>query len=376
MRILWLTENYPPNRGGMAESCDRIVGGLRQRDIVIDVLHFSNRRKPFVTEVNVKGSYTVVPKYQDMPHALNLALSFVEHHLMVNDYDLILAFGGLFPLTAVPIFSQLFALPSYVCLRGNDFDLSVFNPKRREMLADAIRCSSAVLVVSDNKASRVRRLFPDAKVFYTPNGIDAEQWFPLRSEVNFAASWRRDNVADNKTVIGIFGHLKDKKGLSFFIEALRRTSLQDKVHLVLSGEQDDTVLDALMGDSLRDDVVPHTILPFMDRVDLPKHYLSCDWIAIPSFYEGMPNVMLEAGALGVPVLASGVDGMKDVLINGETGLLFKPLDLGDCSAVIDRAHRMDHQMRRSIGVALKNYVESQLGVDHEIMRYIEIFDKG
>ena len=40
LRALWLTETYPPSRGGMAQSCDRIVRGLRRRGVLVDVLHF------------------------------------------------------------------------------------------------------------------------------------------------------------------------------------------------------------------------------------------------------------------------------------------------------------------------------------------------
>jgi hypothetical protein len=42
-RVLWITQNYPPSKGGMSESCDRIVYNLRQSGLVIDVLHLFER---------------------------------------------------------------------------------------------------------------------------------------------------------------------------------------------------------------------------------------------------------------------------------------------------------------------------------------------
>ncbi|MFN3315646.1 MAG: hypothetical protein ACK40K_02455, partial [Raineya sp.] len=41
MKVLWLTENYPPNRGGMAQSCDRIVFNLRKNSVEIHLLHLT-----------------------------------------------------------------------------------------------------------------------------------------------------------------------------------------------------------------------------------------------------------------------------------------------------------------------------------------------
>ena len=68
----------------------------------------------------------------------------------------------------------------------------------------------------------------------------------------------------------------------------------------------------------------HTALPFLDRYELLPWYAACDFIAIPSFYDGLPNVLVEAAALGVPLIASRVDGMADVLTDGETALPVRP----------------------------------------------------
>ena len=43
MRLLLITENYPPDRGGMAESCDRIVRGLTREGVAMDLVHFDRR---------------------------------------------------------------------------------------------------------------------------------------------------------------------------------------------------------------------------------------------------------------------------------------------------------------------------------------------
>ena len=51
--LLWLTENYPPQRGGMAVSCDRIVRSLREAGVIIEVAHFSSRYLRWKTEQKI-----------------------------------------------------------------------------------------------------------------------------------------------------------------------------------------------------------------------------------------------------------------------------------------------------------------------------------
>ena len=61
---------------------------------------------------------------------------------------------------------------------------------------------------------------------------------------------------------------------------------------------------------------------------------------LPSFYDGLPNVLVEAAALGVPLLASRAGGMADVLEDGRTALLFEPGDEAGCSWALERAVRV------------------------------------
>ena len=70
MRLLWLTEHYPPSRGGMAESCDRIVRGLREAGVEIDVAHLTRRERPWQIGGERGGRLLTVPLEDNPEHAL------------------------------------------------------------------------------------------------------------------------------------------------------------------------------------------------------------------------------------------------------------------------------------------------------------------
>ncbi|MCT4589336.1 MAG: glycosyltransferase family 4 protein [Carboxylicivirga sp.] len=364
-KLLWITENYPPNKGGMAESCNRIVASLRKLGYVIHVFHFSNRKKPFFTEQKINGSYTAIPKHHDIAHTLNLGLNFLSNPATKLDYEAIVAFGGLLPMNGAPVYARLMNKQLYTFIRGNDFDISVFSPKRKYYLDQAFACSKEVCANSHDKAKRIQLLYPDTKVHYIPNGIDSYDWLPLKSEIENMHLWRKNNTKPNTVTIGLFGVLKEKKGIRFFLESLLKSGLKEQVHLILTGNIDDDKVVQL----IEKHQIQTTLLPFMDRNELLKYYTACDWIAIPSFYEGMPNVLMEAGILGIPIIASNVDGMKDLLINNENGLTFHPADKEACAQQIFKAVKMNENERLRLGNMLKDEITIHYTADQEAMLY-------
>jgi glycosyltransferase involved in cell wall biosynthesis len=326
-RVLWLTENYFPSRGGMAQSCDRIVHGLRRKGVEVDVVHFSARKKPYHWQQQQGGRYLACPLEEGSAHTLNRLWTFLEAQDL--SYTHLLAFGGQLPVLAASVFPTWMQVPLITLFRGNDLDAALFSARRQGVLLRVLRQSQAVGAVSRDKVKKIRRLCPEAKVFFTPNGIDTDDWALSPSDRQSAAAWKQEH-ADGRKVVGFFGHLKSKKGVPFFLEALERSGADAQVHLLMVGQMDSELQDMLFHHPR----LSHSCLPFMDRYELLGYYPACDAIAIPSFYDGMPNVMLEAGALGIPLITSRVDGMKDLLDEEALGWLFHTGDVADAARAI------------------------------------------
>ena len=370
LRVLWLTETYPPSRGGMAESCDRIVRGLRRRGVTVDLLHFTarSRTRPWTIETQAGGRYLECPVEDDPAHALNRAWSVLESDTLTGSVTHVVAFGGSRPIVAAPVYAAWLGVPLITLIRGNDFDAAVFSTRRRPLLDEAIARSALVCAVSQDKAEKIAALHPGTSVRWIPNGIDLGDWALIPSDRDKARSWREGAVADSALVLGLFGQLKAKKGGLFLLEALRRSGLTGAFHLVLAGWTPPEMAAWL---SEHEDELSVTLLPFQDRYELLPWYAACDWLAIPSFYDGMPNVLIEAAALGIPLLASRTGGMADVLDDGSTGLLFDPGDEEGCMWTLSRAAAMDGEQRSAMGAGCRALVETELGAEHEAARYLE-----
>ena len=370
LRALWLTETFPPSRGGMAQSCDRIVRGLRRAGVGVDVLHFTPRphRRPFAIENQAGGRYLTCPIEGDPAHALNRAWSVLQSDSVTPAVTHVVAFGGSRPITAAPVYAAWLGVPLITLIRGNDFDAAVFSTRRRPVLDAALARSALVCAVSQDKVEKIAAMHPGVSVRRIPNGIERRDWELAPSDRARAAAWRQANVASTAQVIGLFGQLKAKKGGVLLLEALRRSGVAEQFHLLLAGWLEPDMEEWLQahGEEIR-----FTLLPFLDRYELLPWYAACDWIAIPSFYDGLPNVLIEAAVLGVPMLASRVGGMADVLQDERTALLFEPGDEAGCIWALQRAARLSEPERSVLGEACRALAETELDAELETARYVE-----
>lgn len=367
LRPLVLTENYPPDRGGMAQSCDRIVRALRRRGVDVDVVHLTRRARALHVERQHGGHFVQCPVDDDPSHALNLLWTGWARR--ANDRTHVVAFGGMLPVLAAPVFAAWLAAPLVTLFRGNDFDTGLFSPRRGWALREAVAASSVVCTVSRDHAAKIAALSPGALVEHVPNGIDADEFTLLESDVSRGRALRETLGAGSRRVIGVFGHLKRKKGLSLFLDAIARSGAADRLHVLMVGEIDEEVAQQI--DELGDRVST-TRLPFLDRWELLPSFAACDLVAIPSLYDGMPNVLLEAGALGLPVLASNAGGLADVLEDGVNGIVFEAGDLHDARHAVEAAATLPVERLALLGDRLRDHVRRELTVENEAQRYADI----
>ncbi|WP_027001062.1 glycosyltransferase family 4 protein [Eisenibacter elegans] len=369
MYLLWLTDNYFPNKGGMAQSCDRIVYHLRQSGVQIDVLHFSDRTEQVVHTMVQGGHNITFPVEVDLAHTLNLAWNFLQHQ--GQRYTQVITFGGHASLLAAPVWAAWLGCPLVTLIRGNDFDAGIFHPRKMATLERALSRSAAVACVSKDKVHKIQSLYPQVAVYHTPNGVDLDEWQLAPTDERFAHQWRQARQLEGRRVMGIFGHLKSKKGVLFLLKCLQVAARNDKFHLLIVGELEAQVAAFLQ----TQDKLRHTHYAFMERLALLPYYAACDLIAIPSFYDGQPNVLLEAAALGIPLLAAEVAGMQDTLTHGIHGQLFAPGDWESCRTAIQQMADCPLQQLQTMGKACQQLVQQHFTHQQETQRYLEIFHR-
>jgi glycosyltransferase involved in cell wall biosynthesis len=224
---------------------------------------------------------------------------------------------------------------------------------------------------------KIERLWPEVSATWIANGIDLESWQAIAADAQQADELRQQMLGgEPRLLLGLFGHIKPKKGADYLLDGLLRSGRAAQVHLLIVGEVDPAFLARLQPEEGDDPPFSYTHIPFGDRYALLPMYLACDYVCIPSYYDGMPNVMLEAAALGVPLLASRVGGMADVLEDGRHGFLFEPGDVDGCAMAIGRCFATPESEYAALAESCRDLARERLSLETELDRYEQLFSIG
>ncbi|MDR9817328.1 MAG: glycosyltransferase family 4 protein [Candidatus Methanoculleus thermohydrogenotrophicum] len=131
---------------------------------------------------------------------------------------------------------------------------------------------------------------------------------------------RHHPLPDRPSLIGYIGRLSGEKGVQHFAQALPAVlNGREDLRVLIGG---DGPLKELIEASLqKGGVTARVDLPgWISHDDLPGYLNQLRLLVLPSYTEGLPNIMLEAMACGTPVLATPVGAIPDVIIDGKTGL--------------------------------------------------------
>jgi glycosyltransferase involved in cell wall biosynthesis len=177
----------------------------------------------------------------------------------------------------------------------------------------------AVHAVCANGDALVRiRTFLGNTVLELPIGLNVQHFSPSGTSVRRALGWTTEHK-----VFGYVGRLIHLKGVTLLASAfrdLRREAADARLLIVGSGE-DEKTLRAMLAEELYRGLVHFE--PAVDHDYLPAWYRAMDVLVMPSRYENFSNVMLEAMACGLPIVASDVGGNRTVA-ESEAGWLFQP----------------------------------------------------
>ena len=216
------------------------------------------------------------------------------------------------------------------CVRGVRFVASARNckiephPLRRAVMRRAFRGADAVICNSREAATfavdHYRAPRDHVRVVY--NGVDAERFAIARAPHAGAC-------------IGTVGRIETQKNIGLFLRAAAAVAAsRPDVSFVVAG--DGSLRHSMMAEA--DAVGLGQRVRFPGPIeDIPDLFSRLDQFWLSSDWEGTPNVVLEAMAAGLPVIATSVGGTPEILEHGETGILVPPRDV---TAIVAESRRL------------------------------------
>ena len=178
------------------------------------------------------------------------------------------------------------------------------------------------------------RHVPAARVRLIWNGAPLDEFAPVTADVARAAR-RSLGIPDDALLVGTIGRLSEQKGHRFLVEAAPALlASRPRAHVLVVGDGDR--MDALKAQAASLGVA--ALITFAGhRSDVPALLGAIDVFCISSTYEGTPLALFEAMAAGKAIVSTAVDGCREVLEDGRTGLLVPPRDAGALGAALGRA---------------------------------------
>lgn len=245
----------------------------------------------------------------------------------------------------------------------------------------AARWSDKVLCVSGEDARtavRERICRPDS-VVHIGGGIDVDRFSRDAIEpARLAATRAGLGIPAGHRVVGFVGRLVAEKGIPELLDAFRAVhrELPDTVLLII-GPGDPDKRDAMTPDAI---AAAHPDLPVQFagyRHDMPYLYALMDVFVLPSHREGLPQTLMEAAAMGIPAVATDVRGCREVVVDGQTGLIVPPGDATSLAAALIRILRSPAETaamgRQAVARARREYDQRRV-FDRLDALYRELLD--
>ncbi|MGV0953514.1 MAG: glycosyltransferase family 4 protein [Fluviibacter sp.] len=197
-----------------------------------------------------------------------------------------------------------------------------------------------------------RRLVPANRLALLPgSGVDL---------LRFNPGLRRPRLAGQPLRLLYAGRMLADKGLHELIEAITRINAQSvRCELALCGFAGAANVSAINESKLQ----AWSQLPGVQWLGpsdaMPQVYADADAVVLPSYREGMPRSLLEAGAMGLPSVATDVPGCRNIVTDGVNGLLCEVRSSVSLQAAIEKLLTMDESERVQLGMNGRARVEAE-----------------
>jgi glycosyltransferase involved in cell wall biosynthesis len=252
---------------------------------------------------------------------------------------------------------------------GFGYSLTVHGPDEfydagRQMLVQKIAAADFICCISSFARSQLMMLSPYehwSKFVVSPLGIDPETFVP-----------KPGRAAPERFEVLCVGRLTPAKGQHILIDALEKLTQegrQVRLRLVGSGP-DEASLRAHAARSAAGDCVVFEGAINQDRIR--ESYAAADAFCLPSFAEGLPVVLMEAMAMGIPCVTTRIAGIPELIRDGLDGLLVPPSDL---DALVTALARLmdDAKLREQIGKSGRARVVEHFDLRRSVERLARIF---
>lgn len=374
MRILIVNSEYPPVGGGAANASANLARELSREGQEVAVLTCQYREQPreeVIDGVTVHRTWSrrssrsrsgPLEQFTFMMGAATEGLTFVS----TWQPDVMICFFGLPSGPVGWLAKKLMGIPYLVSLRGSDvpgfrpYDFSTYHKIIAPLLRVIWREADHVVANSEGLKELAVTFAPHIPISVIPNGVDIERFQPHERD------WSPPHLL-------FVGRIVYQKGLDLLFEAL--AGLQElSWSLTLVG--DGPFLEELQLYAKREGFVERvTCTGWVDKEELIQYYQRANIFVLPSRHEGMSNALLEAMAMGLPVIASDIAGNEELVEDNKQGYLFPSNDVKTLLGILKKMI-VDENKRSEMGARSRVKIVNDYSWTNTANNYFDLAQQG
>lgn len=229
-----------------------------------------------------------------------------------------------------------------------------------------------IICINNADFKVAKKFIPRRKLALIFNGIGPIDFLPRVEARNFLAQKIGRPIAEDVILIGTTAELTKNKGLEYLVTALPRLNLGTHKGLTLmigEGEKREKLQKQMNMLGLQDIIFLLGFIP-----DAARYLKAFDIFALPSLKEGLPYTIMEAMAAGLPVIATNVGGIPDLVEHGKTGLLVSPKDVIGLAEAI-KMLMQNKIMRKEFSSLARQTIKTRFQLRDMIEKTIACYDR-
>lgn len=314
MKIAILTPLFPPKHlAGLEIAAYNIAKHLAEKH---EVYVITSIDKGLPKESTEEGFYVHRFKTSNIP-ILRTVLYYIKSFFIIREINpdivhvqtIFLALSGL-------LAKKFLHKPYIVYGRGSDV---YFSWRFKNLISKPILKNADAVIALTGDMKREIQSICNRDVFVIPNGIDLERFENLSKE-----DLRSKLEIKEENIILFVGTLRPVKGMKYLIEAMKTITDKNKnsrLFIVGDGEERKCLENLVRTLNIERYV---TFIGKIPNDEIPKYMAASDVFVLPSLSEGFPVTVVEAMASGLPIVATTVRGLPEIIENDENGFLVEP----------------------------------------------------
>lgn len=389
--ILMVIERFSPIIGGAEAQCLQLSSGFFKRGIKVTVVTkrwFDNLKKKEIFEPGFKVFRIGKPgsgRFNDYISGFFLTIFLVKN---LKAFDVFYINGGLanvFGSTAILLGKILgkkiiakVETPGELFFSGP----KALSPKRfvhpliKLRLVIAKRADFFIAQTPEIKNQLLELKIGEKRIKSITNSVDTDFFSPLKSESGKIALRKKWSLPWQKVIVVFCGRLAKRKGLIDLLNAWYKEEFKNAVLLIVgSGENQPDSVESQLKKTIREQEAKTIYLFGSKGKEQVRELLrASDVFVYPSIHpEGTALSVLEAMAVGLPVVTSDVGGLKDVVKDGKDGFLFPAKNIKALSNVLTKLI-YEVELRKDFGKNGRDKVSRNYSTKKIVDDYLKFFD--